>query len=156
MSNENGEFPKDLKYDTYEIVGSGTWSWYLSWTRGSASIGDGSLDGFIVVSEEAFDLDYYTIIYAMVHGAADLNTFSDTYDEAVKLVTERIEEIAGERCDIRYSEVYEDAEKAIQDAKQEIADGEKELKDAEQKLQDGEVAYEQGKLDYANGLEEYE
>lgn len=155
LVDEDGAFPGDLKYDTYEIVGSGTWAWYLSWTRGSASIGDGSLDAFMVVAEEAFDLDYYTVIYAMVHGAADLNTFSDTYDEAVKLVTERIEEIAGERCDIRYSEVYEDAEKAIQDAKQEVSDGVQELKDAEQKLLDGEAAYEEGKTQYEDGLKAY-
>lgn len=155
LVDEDGAFPGDLQYDTYEIVGSGTWAWYLSWTRGSASIGDGTLDAFMVVSDEAFDLDYYTVIYAMVHGVADLNTFSDTYDEAVKLVTERIEEIAGERCDIRYSEVYEDAEKAIQEAKQEVSDGMQELQDAEQKLLDGEKAYEEGKLQYEDGVNAY-
>lgn len=156
LADEDGGAPENLKYNTYEIVGSGTWSWYLSWTRGSASIGDGSLDAFMVVSEEAFDLDYYTVIYAMVHGAANLNTFSDTYDDAVKLVTDRIEEIAGERCDIRYSEVYEDAEKAILDAKQEVDDGVQELMDAEQKLLDGEQAYEDGKKAYEDGLKTYQ
>ncbi len=155
LVDEDGETPENLKHSTYTIVGSGTWSWYLSWARGSASIGDGSLDAFMVVPESSFDLDYYTVIYAMVHGVNDLNSFSETYDDAVKLVTERIEEIAGERCNIRYSEVYEDAEKALNDARQEVSDGVKELADAEKQLQDGEEAYEEGKLAYEKGLKEY-
>lgn len=156
LTNEDGEVPDDLTGDSYTIVGSGTWSWYLSWTRGSASIGDGSLDGFMVVSEEAFDMDYYTVIYATVQDVKNLNSFSDAYEEAVDLVTERIEEIAGDRCSIRYSQIYEDAQQVINDAKQEIADGEQELLDAEQTLKDAEAEYAEGMQDYQDGKVAYE
>lgn len=156
LMDESGEKPGNLKYDTYTIVGSGTWSWYLSWSRGSASIGDGSLDAFMIVQPEAFDMDCYTVIYALVEGVQELNTFSDEYDDAVALVTDRLEEIADERCEIRYAQVYEEAEQTLADAKKEVEDGEQELADAEKQLKDGEAEYEDGKQTYEDGLKEYE
>lgn len=156
LTDEDGSVPDALVGDSFTIVGSGTWSWYLSWTRGSASIGDGSLDGFMVVPEEAFDLEYYTVIYATVQGVETLSSFSDSYKEAVDLVTDRIKEIAGDRCYIRYSEIYEDAQQIIDDAKQKIADGEQELQDAEQSLKDAEEEYAEGLESFKDGKAAYE
>lgn len=155
VTDEDGESPENLVTDTYTIVGSGTWSWYLSISRGSASIGDGSVDAFMVLSPEAFDMDYYTVIYALVDGASKLNTFSEEYDDAVQLVTNRIEEISGERCEIRYAEVYKEAETELADARKEVEDAEQELADARQKLTDGESEYEDGQGQYADGLKKY-
>lgn len=156
LVGEDGGSPEDMVTDTYTIVGSGTWSWYLSWSRGAASIGDGSVDAFMVVLPEAFDMDCYTVIYALVDGVSGLNSFSDEYDEAVALVTDRLEDIAGDRCDIRYAQVYEDANKELADAKKEVADAEAELADAQQELTDGENEYEDGLKQYEEGLAEYE
>lgn len=156
LVDEEGNCPGDLAADTYTIVGCGTWSWYLSWSRGSASIGDGSVDAFMVLLPEAFDMDCYTVIYALVDGVGDLNSFSDEYDEAVELVADRLEEIAGERCDIRYAQVYDEAEQKLTDARKEVADARKELSDAEQELTDGEKEYSDGSRQYEDGLAEYE
>ena len=156
LTDEEGKKPENLKIDTFTIVGSGTWSWYLSWSRGSASIGDGSLDAFMVVPENAFEMDYYTEIYATVNGVKGISTFSDAYDEAVGLVIERIEEISGERCDIRYMEIYEDAEQALADAKEKVKSGEQGLADAEKELEDGGKAYQEGKEAYEEGVKEYQ
>lgn len=156
LVDEEGKRPEDLTSDTYTIVGSGTWSWYLSWSRGAASIGDGSVDAFMVVSPETFDMDCYTVIYALVDGVRDLNSFSDEYDEAVELVTDRLEDIAGERCDIRYAQVVGDAQQELEDARKEVADAEAELADAEKELTDGETGYEDGLKQYEDGLAEYE
>lgn len=156
VTNEAGEKPDNLKTDTFTIVGSGTWSWYLSWNRGASSIGDGSLDAFVVVPEKTFDMDYYTEIYAMVGGVREMSTFSDAYTQAVELVTERIKGIAGERCDIRYTEIYEDAEKALDDVKKQVESGTKELADAQKKLEDGDKAYEEGKVAYDEGMKAYQ
>ncbi|MGN0986837.1 MAG: FtsX-like permease family protein, partial [Otoolea sp.] len=156
LVDEKGNKPEDLTADTYTIVGSGTWSWYLSWSRGAASIGDGSVDAFMVVQPEAFDMDCYTVVYALMDGVSDLNSFSDEYDEAVELVTDRLEEIAGERCDIRYAQVYEDARQELADARKKVVDAEAELADAEKELTDGETEYADGLKQYEDGLAEYE
>lgn len=163
MTDEDGHAPSDLKHGTYTIVGYGTWSWYLSWTRGSASIGDGSLDGFAVIPEAAFDMDCYTVIYATVQDVKNLNSFSKAYEEAINLVTGRIEEIAGDRCSIRYMQLIEDATKLINDAKTEIAEGEQKLLDAEKLLNDAETEYrdglkklEESKASYEKGLLDFQ
>ena len=156
LTSEDGEEPESLKGDTFTIVGSGTWSWYLSWDRGSASIGDGELDAFMVVPEEAFDMDCYTVIYAMVNGVKDLNTFRDPYEDAVSLVMDSIEDIAGERCQIRYTQVYEDAKEVLEDAKKELAEGEQELADAKKTLEDGQSDFDDGWDAYEEGVAELE
>ena len=156
LIDEDGESPESLVTDTFTIVGYGTWSWYLSWSRGSASIGDGSVDAFMVVQPDAFDMDCYTVIYALVNGVSDLNSFSDEYDESVALVTDRLEEISDERCDIRYAEVYEEADRKLSDARQKVTDAEQELADAKQKLTDGETEYEDGLNQYEEGVSKYE
>ena len=163
MTGEDGKVPTDLKYGNYTIVGYGTWSWYLSWTRGSATIGDGSLDGFVVVPEAAFDMDCYTVIYATVQDVKNLNSFSKAYEEAINLVSERIEAIAGDRCTIRYTQLFQDASKLIEDAKAEIAEGEQKLQDAEKLLNEAEAEYkesakklEEGRTTYRNNLQSYQ
>lgn len=156
LVNEKGNAPENLKYDSFTVTGYGTWSMYLSIQRGSASIGDGTVDAFMLVSPEAFDMDCYTIVYATVEGAKELNTYSDAYDDQVTKVTDAIEAIADERCQIRYASVVGDARKEIEDGKQEIADAKKELEDAKQELEDGEKDYADGKKEYEDGLKKYE
>lgn len=155
LVDEKGNVPENLKTDTFTIVGSGTWSWYLSLNRGSASIGDGALDAFMVIPGSAFDMDCYTVIYARVEGGEDYNTFTEEYDAAVELVTDRLEEIADARCDIRYTQVYDEAEQKLMDARQEVADAKQELADAKQKLDDGEKEYADGKQEYQDGKTAY-
>ena len=48
----------------------------------------------------------------------------DAYSSAVGEVADRIREIAGERCDIRYNGIIADAEDEIAQAKDELADAE--------------------------------
>ena len=155
MTGEDGNTPSDLKHSSYTIVGYGTWSWYLSWTRGSASIGDGSLDGFVVVPESAFDMDCYTVIYATVQDVKNLNSFSKAYEEAINLVTERIKEIAGDRCSIRYTQLMQDGSKLISEAKDQIIEGKQKLLNAEKLLKDAEAEYENGVLKLQDSQEAY-
>ena len=59
-----------LSETTFTIVGSGTYSWYLSWERGSTGIGDGNIDFFIGLTPDAFSMEAYTVVYAAVDSAA--------------------------------------------------------------------------------------
>lgn len=156
----------------YTIVGSGTYSWYLNWRRGSSSVGDGTIDFFLGLHPDAFSSDVYTVVYASVDSADSLNSYSEQYEQAVALVTTRIEEIAGERCSIRYQSVVADAQAdldqaqtEIDDAQQEINDGKLELADAleqlneadatladnEQTLADAEQRIREGERELADG-----
>ena len=134
-----------LAVDTFTIVGEGIFPNYLSWQRGAVSIGTGVEDGFLFLPQEAFSMEVYTVVYATVEGAKDLNPYQEEYEDYIDTVIERIEAIADARCEFRFKEVtdpyWEDireAEAEIADGEQEIADGEQELADAEQKLADAE------------------
>ncbi len=175
-AEEDTELSDVLHQDTFTIVGYGSYPNYLSWNRGSVSIGTGVEDGFLFVTKDAFSMEVYTVVYATVEGAKNLNPYQDDYKELVAKVAERVEAIAGTRCEIRYEEITKpywddvaEAEKEIADAEAEIADGEKELADAEaeladaekeiadgeKELADGEKKLADGKIDWENGQEEY-
>lgn len=122
---------------TYTITGFGKSSYYLDLTRDSSTIGNGSMSGFLIIPEENFTLEAFTEIDVLVDGAIALDCYSDAYEDAVDEVTQKIKDIAGNRCEIRYAEVVREAQDAIAEAETEVSDGEQELADAKEELEDG-------------------
>ena len=122
---------------TYTITGFGKSSYYLDLTRDSSTIGNGSMSGFLIIPEDNFTLEAFTEIDVLVDGAIALDCYSDAYEDAVDEVTQKIKDIAGDRCEIRYAEVVREAQDAITEAETEVSDGEQELADAKEELEDG-------------------
>ena len=143
-----------LSVTEFTVVGAVTSPYYLSLERGTTSIGNGTLNGFLAVQEDAFSLDYYTQICVRMTGAAELGCYGDPYSELADTVVDRIEAIADERCEIRYAEVQEEGQQEIADAEAEIADAEAELADAAQELEDGRADLEEAKQELADGKAE--
>lgn len=138
---------------------------YLSLTRGTASIGNGSCSGLLYLMPEVFTADYYTSIYVSVDGAKNLVSYSNAYESSVDSVVSAIEDIADARCEIRYAGIYNDATDAIQkgrdklnDAKEEadteLADARKELTDGESELADAKATLEEKEQELADGKKE--
>ncbi len=107
-----------LSHDTYTIVGYGSYAGYLTWDRGTASIGNGNADAFLFLLPECFVLEAYSAVYVTVEGAADEICYSDAYEAKVDRVIEEIKAIAKERCSIRYQEIYNEGYEAITNAQQ--------------------------------------
>ncbi len=147
-----------LKTDTLEVVGRGNSSAYVSFGRGSAAIGTGSIYAFIVVPEETFDLDTFTEVYLKVEGAKELTEFTDAYDDKIAEVQTRVEDAAEERGVIRKEEIVQDAEEEIADAEKELEDGKKEakkeLKEAKKEIEDGEKELEEAKKQIEDGKQQ--
>lgn len=122
---------------TYTITGFGKSSYYLDLTRDSSTIGNGSMSGFLIIPEDNFMLEAFTEIDVLVDGAIALDCYSDAYEDAVDEVTQKIKDIAGDQCEIRYAEVVREAQDAIAEAETEVSDGEQELADAKEELEDG-------------------
>ena len=95
------------------------------------------MSGFLIIPEDNFTLEAFTEIDVLVDGAIALDCYSDAYEDAVDEVTQKIKDIAGDRCEIRYAEVVREAQDAIAEAETEVSDGEQELADAKEKLEDG-------------------
>ncbi len=147
-----------LRQSDFTIVGAGSSPLYISFGRGNTTLGNGELSGVGYLLPEDFDSDVYTQIYMEVRGARDLTAYTDAYDTLIGRVLDRIDAIAGERCEVRYREVVDEAGQELADARQELADSkaeaESELADARQELTEAESELENGKKELADAKQE--
>ena len=147
-----------LKTDTYTIVGAVSSPNYISFQRGSTTIGNGSLAAFIVVPEESFTLDVYTEIYAQADGAKELTAFTDRYDDLIGEAVDQVEAIRKERQQARYNEVVGEATQELEEARTELADARQELEDGkaqtEAELSDARSRLEDAQNEVDSGWQE--
>ena len=158
ISGTDDDISDTLKNDTYTITGAVSSPEYISFQRGSTTIGNGSVTTFIAVPEESFALDVYTEIYVQSDGAKDLTAFTDAYDSRVDETEDRLEAIREDREKARYDEIMDEAQTELDDARAELADAEKELEDgraeAEKELADARKELEDGQAEVDSGRQE--
>ena len=155
------EFP--LKNTEYTIVGTFDTPMFISLTqRGSTTIGNGSIDAFMYITESNFTQEIYTEIYITSDELRQMESYSAEYERLRDEISGRLELLGTERSEIRYNEVLGDALEKISDGEEELAqakiDGEKELSDAKtelddaaQKISDGEKELYNAKAQLADG-----
>ena len=137
----------------YTVVGTGRSPLYISFNRGNTTLGTGEVNGFGYVLPEDFDQEIYTQIYVTVHGAKDLTSYTDGYENLIAKIKGRVENIADDRCQIRLAAVKADAQEEIDDAQKKLDDGKKE---ADEKLADAKEELDKGEKDLEDGRKEYE
>lgn len=144
-----------LKTDTLTVVGLGNSPCYLSYGRGSAIVGDGSISAFLVIPEETFDMDVYTEVYLQAEGAKELTAFTDAYDDRIEEVMDRIEELSKKRAAARRNELQDEANEKLDEAREELeqgrADAAKELADAAKEIADAEIRLADARAQIADG-----
>ena len=149
---EDGDSPL-LVTTEYTVVGTGRSPLYISFNRGNTTLGTGEVNGFGYVLPEDFDQEIYTQIYVTVHGAKGLTSYTDGYENLIAKIKGRVENIAGDRCQIRLAAVKADAQEEIDDAQKKLDDGKKE---ADEKLADAKEELDKGEKDLEDGRKEYE
>ncbi len=160
-SGTEDEVTDTLKTDTLEVVGLGNSPCYLSYGRGSSTVGDGSIRAFLIVPEDTFDMEVYSEVYMQVTGAKELLAFTDAYDDRVEEVLKRIEALADDRAVVRKDSLKDEANEKLEEAREELEDGRKEAKkkldnaakeiaDAEKKLADARKQIEDGRAQIAD------
>ncbi|MGN0650850.1 MAG: FtsX-like permease family protein [Oscillospiraceae bacterium] len=147
------EFP--LEHTEYTIVGTFDTPMYISLTqRGSTTIGDGSIDAFMYVTESNFVQDVYTEIYVTSEELRGMQSYSAEYEQLRDEISEKLEELGVQRSEIRYNEVLGEALEKIADGEDELAqakiDGEKELADAKSELEDAAQKISDGEKELAD------
>ena len=101
VSPDNEEDTLDmLPFKELRIVGTVDSTLYIHWERGSTSLGNGSLRGFIYILPEDFGRDFYTDIY--VRFDQDFDLYSDEYKEYMEEHKDLWTIIADEQAEIRY------------------------------------------------------
>ncbi|MCD8381335.1 MAG: FtsX-like permease family protein [Clostridiales bacterium] len=165
LDTGTGSYEDTLGVTTFTIVGTGTSPLYVSMSRGTSTLGNGSVSAIVVLTEDAFDMDYYTDIYIRTQGTAELNTYEDDYTALVEEYTQRLELIQAEREEARTEELRGEAQEEIDDAwaeyydaeaeaQEELDDAAAELDDAARELADGWQEYEDGLSDLADARQE--
>lgn len=179
IADSNDEEDSDLfAVKEFTIVGIVRSPLYAIYTRGTTALGSGSLDAFMYIMDDAYDMDYDTEIY--VRFDKDTYIYSDEYEDLMDSSEKEWESITQDVADARYDRIYAEAQEELDDADatlaEEKADAEKELGDALEELNDGreQIADGKGKLasakrtladnektfaekekKYQDGLEEY-
>ncbi len=152
-----------LKETAFTVTGSVVSPLYISLDRGTSTLGDGTVAGFVLLPENAFSLDYFTAAQILVSGAATLDAYGTAYDDKIDDAVESLEAEAGERAALRYQALHDDpmteleaAQTELDDARLEaeeaFAESEQQLSDARTDLDEGWDGLEQAKSALALGL----
>ena len=154
-SGTEDEISDTLKTDTFEVVGLGNSPCYLSYGRGSSTVGDGNIRAFLVVPEDTFDMEFFTELYLQVEGAKDLLAFTDAYDDRVEEVLKRVKELFKERAVVRKNSLKDEANEKLAEAKEELEEGKeearKELSEAAEKIADAERQLSEARVQLEDG-----
>mgnify|MGYP000865094296 CR=1 FL=1 len=129
LTNEDENLSDNLVKDEYTIVGTIYSPQYISYERGHSSIGNGSIDYYLMIPEEDVLLDVYTEVYLFSESAQNQSSYSSAYEDKVDQLVKSLEKTAGVREEGRYNEILSEAQSKLDDAKGELQDGRKELED---------------------------
>ena len=136
-SGDGEALTDSLVTDTYKIVGIGNSPLYISFGRGSSTIGNGEISGFVVVDKASFDMDVYTESYVKVSGAEEKTAFTDEYNNLSDAAKEAVSAIEEERCAVRKQEIVDEANEKLADSEKTVNEKSQELEDAKKELESG-------------------
>lgn len=169
LSEENSDSVKNaLKCNSFTVVGIADSSMYINFERGTASVGNGSIDAFVYLTKDAFDLDVYTEAY--VRFEQDFTIYSKEYESFMEGRDKLWEKIAQSRADVRFEDIRSEAEEKLGDGRAELEQSRQEgraeldnakadLDSAKEQLDEQLVQLEQIKdimpEQYASGMEQY-
>lgn len=152
LSKDNSEQTFDtFAYDEYTIVGLADSVLYINMERGSSTLGNGSVKGYIYIPMDGFSTDYYTDIYICVDSEGYV--YSDEYEQSTKKYVDGLEKFMSERAVIRRDAIIDDAMSQLDDAKKQYEDGKTQYDAAKAEYDAGYAEYVQKKSDTEAQLE---
>ena len=122
VSQNNSDDTLDaLVYRTYTVVGYVATPLYMDMNQGNTSVGSGSLESYLFLPDDGFDVEYYTEINVTVAG--DYKVYTDEYNDAMDAMADKLEPLLEPLAEERLTQVREDAEEAYAEGLQEFEDG---------------------------------
>lgn len=137
---------------TFTVVGLARSPYYINFERGTTSIGDGKVNGYIYVPLASFDSEYMTEVFVTME--EKYYVLSDEYDDYIDATEDGVENTTEEVVMTRYTELVDDAQAELDDAQAELDDAQTELNDksaeAETELADALEEIENGEQEIAD------
>ena len=158
QTGDDGGNPEDhLRSEAFEVVGFVKSPLYIErQSRGTTTIGSGSLGGFGVILEEDYDTDLRTEVYVKIDETRDLQAYSEEYEEVLQTYEATLDPLLGEMEARRASDIENEIQEELDDGWTEIEEAEQELADAEVELEDARAELDDGWQEYEDGLAELE
>lgn len=150
---EEQDFP--LKRETYNIVGLVRSPLFISFEKGSSSIGNGMVNAFFIVNQAEFNMDVFTEAYLLINNLDGISRFDAAYKDKTGEVKGSLELLADKQSSNRTKNIKAEPQEEIDDAKRELETGKRELEDAKQKLLDAEKEFEDGEKEYLQNLNNF-
>ena len=162
LSENNEEDTEELfAHKQFHVVGTVNSPYYANYERGTTSLGNGTIRGFMLVPKDAFDCDYDTEIFVRLNtgGAA---IYSEEYDAQIDEVENWLEDFAQQKADERYQRLKADGEEELYASRQqllsqtqknqlELEASRQQLSRAEGTIADGKAQLEIGKSQLISG-----
>ena len=120
LSENNEEDTEELfAHKQFHVVGTVNSPYYANYERGTTSLGNGTIRGFMLVLKDAFDCDYDTEIFVRLNtgGAA---IYSEEYDAQIDEVESWLEDFAQQKADERYQRLKADGEEELYTSRQQL------------------------------------
>ena len=150
--DEETDLEDSFATTTFKIVGFVDSPQYIeNSSRGTSTVGKGTLDGFAVIPKEDFTLEFYTEAYLSFEKNDTLVSYSSEYEDAVEKQMDQIEKVVEQRPEERLTEIRSEAQTEIDDGQAEIDDAKQQLADGQKQLDDAKVELDQGRADYNEG-----
>ncbi len=97
VSDVNSEETADsLKMSAFTVVGTVNSPYYVNFERGTTSIGNGSVSGYIYILPEAFEIKRYSELY--IKFDQDYEIYSDEYDDYIDARRDKWDKLAAEQA----------------------------------------------------------
>ena len=155
----NGVHLKGGSYTVVGFVNAPTYPYVSNF--GTTSLGNGIVQQFVYVTEDAFaNDDPYTEAYLTVQGATRYKSGSSDYQSAVDSVAERISQMNPSLASLRLQELKDDAQTQVDEARQKLEQSRREAADklgeAQKKLDDAEAQISAQQQKLADGQRQYD
>ena len=138
-----------LRYEVYTIVGIVKSPYYMNFERGTASIGSGTVAGFVYMPMEGLDSEYYTELFIRTNAPSGI--YSEPYDQAMDTYRPEVERAAEQMAVRRETSIRTEAQEKIDEAQGKIDDAKKELSDAHKEVEDGKKKLADAREELADG-----
>ena len=155
----NGVHLKGGSYTVVGFVNAPTYPYVSNF--GTTSLGNGIVQQFVYVTEDAFaNDDPYTEVYLTVQGATSYKSGSSMYQSTVDRVAERIKQMNPSLAALRLQELKDDAQAQVDEARQKLEQSRQEatdkLGDAQKKLDEAEAQISAQQQRLTDGQKQYD
>lgn len=141
----------DFKLKEYTVVGFVNSPMFIeNMSRGTTTVGKGSIDYFAVLPVENFQLDYYSEVFLTYKNTRELLAYTPEYEKAMEANTKELKNLFQDRPQKRLGEIKKEAEKPLNEAREKLKEGEAELAKAKKELAKGREDLTKGERELAN------